>query len=741
MRALDRLEASATFERSASLVRLLRFLIGTAETDPESLKEAVIGVEFYKRDADYDPRLDSIVRVNAMRLRQRLAEFYLAEGSSDPVRITLPRGSYVPILERVGADVGTDTAGPVLEAESAAQARPAALDEAPAAALPDEASADPAKANASGWPWTLGAALLAALGLLCAVALYVADRVRSAPPPFVGATFTQVPLTPGRDLEFEPAVSPDGKRLAYVTRKAPGSSHFGIFLRPMTPGGGDAQMLAAGDGDALYPAWSPDGTRIAFLHCGQGACSIATVPLAGGTVETVETLPRYELPDDQPYYQYRQLNPVWSADGKGVIFPYRGVHDDAERLVLEDLETHTRRQLTFGQPEDEDGAPALSADGKTLAFLRRHVTHTDVMRLDLASGKVAVLAKEPNVTASGLTWAHDGQGVVVGVNRRRGWALLWVPLHGRPRELEVNLPIVMNPVFSSDGNSLMVLAVNRSRNLAKVVGKDGTSQPVFLSRQRNSASAFSPDGKQLAFLSDRSGEFEVWLADRQGTSFTEPRQLTHGLGWYASSLVWSPDGQTLAVGLSNSNVIQVVDARTGALNRLPMPGLDNSVTWSPVWSSDARWIYVSASGERNGIFRVSTTSVPAVEPVTTGTPRELRLDGNRALYFEPAYGDGIFRVALDGSGRSEPVAGLEQIRPSRAWQIQDGTLFFVDVHDPQRRLQADALQSGKRTVLTGPLTRVAFADGTLSYLPKDRLLLYSEWAEAAGSQVIALRWK
>jgi Tol biopolymer transport system component len=729
----ERLEASSVFERSNGLVRLLRFLIEGTERDPESMKEALIGHVFYNRDANYDTRFDSIVRVNVRRLRQRLEEYYAGEGSEDPIRIDIPRGSYRPTISHRGAVSVTPEEevvdAPAVEPEtSRAGAEEQTVASAP---LPEILPA-----RQRGLLWILGTALV--VGIATAIFLFVHTRVSE--PGFVTETLQEVPLTLGRDLEFEPATSPDGKLLAYVSRAA-GATQFQIFMRPFVPDGRREQVLYTGPENALYPAWSPDGRQMAFLRCGIGPCDVATVPVAGGSVHSVQRLPTYALPDDQGYYQYRQLQPIWTAGGKGLIFPYRGVEDNAERLVEQDLATNRRRQLTFGRSSDEDAAPALSPDGRSVAFLRRHFNQTDVMTLELATLKTRVLMQEPNAAVSGLSWSPDGRGVVAGIVRRAGMFPLWVPLAGRPKALEVKLPLVMNPVFAADGKDLMVLTVNRSRNLSVVTGDSSEPQPVFQSRQRNTETAFSPDARQLAFLSDRSGTWEVWIAQREGTHFVSPRQLTQGLGWYPSSLVWSPDGHTLAVGISNTNDIEMVDAHSGAISHLRLPGLENSATWSPEWSRDGHWIYMTAWGDQHGIFRASATPVPAVEQVVQGSAREVRVDGDRALYFTPNYGWGIYRVSLSGDRRAEVVPQLRDVLPSRAWFIQDGALYYFDVHDAVRRLHRFDLATGKITDATGPVPRIAFADGTLSYVAKEHLLVYSEWAEAAGSQILALRWK
>lgn len=98
--ALDRIVASEGFASAGRLPHLLRFLVEAAlagQTD--RLKESVLGIESFGRDADFDPRLDSVVRVEARRLRSRLEEYYAGPGLEDRVRIRLPKGGYVPVFE------------------------------------------------------------------------------------------------------------------------------------------------------------------------------------------------------------------------------------------------------------------------------------------------------------------------------------------------------------------------------------------------------------------------------------------------------------------------------------------------------------------------------------------------------------------------------------------------------------------------------------------------------------------
>jgi len=148
------------------------------------------------------------------------------------------------------------------------------------------------------------------------------------------------------------------------------------------------------------------------------------------------------------------------------------------------------------------------------------------------------------------------------------------------------------------------------------------------------------------------------------------------------------------------------------------------------------------SDVKNGIFRASTTPVPAVQQIYSGPAREIRLDGDRALYFTMRYARGVYRLPLHGAKPfAQPIASLSDVLTSRAWGIADGNLYYCDVHDPTRRLHLYNLATGTIHEASGPLPRIAFLDGTLSYAPQENLLTYSEWAEAAGSQIIALRWR
>src|SRR5580658_504382 len=97
---LRRILESAAFAASARSAQFLRFCVErTRDGQASQLKETTIAVEVFDRPADYDPKSDSIVRVHARRVRERLNLYYRTFGANDPIRIDLPKGGYSPLIE------------------------------------------------------------------------------------------------------------------------------------------------------------------------------------------------------------------------------------------------------------------------------------------------------------------------------------------------------------------------------------------------------------------------------------------------------------------------------------------------------------------------------------------------------------------------------------------------------------------------------------------------------------------
>jgi TolB-like protein len=116
---LDRILASKGFSNAGRMSKLLSYVVDkTLAGEAGQLKEYAVGVEVFERDEKYDPRLDSIVRVEAGRLRTRLDEYYAGIGAASAIRISLPKGGYSAQFNRAEAAAPAVVSAPVTEAPS-----------------------------------------------------------------------------------------------------------------------------------------------------------------------------------------------------------------------------------------------------------------------------------------------------------------------------------------------------------------------------------------------------------------------------------------------------------------------------------------------------------------------------------------------------------------------------------------------------------------------------------------------
>ncbi|WP_306118472.1 MULTISPECIES: hypothetical protein [unclassified Roseitalea] len=103
---------SDTFARADRARALLSYLVETEQRgDAGRLKGFTIAQDVFGKDDDFDPAMDAVVRVQAGRLREHLASFYAGEGRDEPVRIAIPKGTYVPSYVRRGAAGRPEAAG------------------------------------------------------------------------------------------------------------------------------------------------------------------------------------------------------------------------------------------------------------------------------------------------------------------------------------------------------------------------------------------------------------------------------------------------------------------------------------------------------------------------------------------------------------------------------------------------------------------------------------------------------
>src|ERR1019366_5428649 len=477
---------------------------------------------------------------------------------------------------------------------------------------------------------------------LCSVGVVVTLLGRLASGPT--AERKRVALASGAGANAYPAFPADGKRVAYCARGASKGEAFHLFVRTL-PGGAPLQ-LTNGESSDIGPAWSPDGARLAFRRIAEGRTEYIAIPSDGGAERR-----RAEL-GGAPADAAQPLPAVsWTRDGKSLAVVETG-EKQLPLIALVSLADGTVRRITK-PPEGSEGdsPPAVSPDGSTLAFVRGTVPDSaDIYLCDLAGGNLRRLTFDDRAI-HGIAWTPDGQDGGYAANRAGAWRLWRLPAYGgSPREIAMAGAQAHFPAIAPQGHRLAytdspsVSAIWR----AALGAPDSEERSLIRSFGRESAPAYSPDGKRIADVSDETGADEIWVSDAEGGNRV---QLTSLKGPRLSHPRWSPDGRLLllearADSRTEVYTIPAAGGRPDKPYRVRLLGGGGAS-----WSHDGKSIYFQLRGQ---IWKAGANG---------GSPRQLThtlgsgaaeesVDGKYVYYRNRRT---IWRIPAEGGAEQEAI--------------------------------------------------------------------------------------
>jgi Tol biopolymer transport system component len=243
--------------------------------------------------------------------------------------------------------------------------------------------------------------------------------------------------------------------------------------------------------------------------------------------------------------------------------------------------------------------PAFSPDGSKVVFARGSVggLGRDLFVVPVTGGQPKRLTFDNSSTFP--TWTQDGSDIVF-TSSRGGVPSLWriSASGGTPQPVAGVGEKAFCPSISRKGNQLVYQHFIDSFNIWRISLKDGrhsagSPAAVISSRGLNWRPSFSPDGKKIAFESDRLGYSDIWQCESDGSNCAQLTSM-HGT---AGTARWSPDGRYIAFEFQSQHyydvyVLEVPGGRPRLVSTFP--GVDNG---APNWSRDGQWIYFYSKHE------------------------------------------------------------------------------------------------------------------------------------------------
>jgi len=444
----------------------------------------------------------------------------------------------------------------------------------------------------TGWPRPASLAL-AAIVLAAAAAGGAALLRRSADAKDAGPAGGAVAsgfnhrmsqLTTGEGVEEWPAWSPDGSRLAYV---AEADGYRQLFVRTLASG--EERRLTRETRDDIQPVWSPDGRRLAFVRASADSGQLAPSDLNGWYFEGGDIWTLDVASGAMSRLVTAAFGPAWSPDGKRLAFD--AAWAGPRRIWISDTAGLNPRQITSDSSEAVIHAgPRWSPDGRRLVFRRIEGTTSDLLTADVASAATARLTQDAPAELD-PAWSPDGQWIYFSSDRGGGMNV-WrqrVGADGRPGALEqlsTGAGADVEPAPAPDGHRLAFAVRGLNSDVWQLPvspttgAATGPPTPVIVTTRVESRGAWSPDGRTIAFNSDRLGEMSIWLHD---VASGADRRLTSGPGGDYQPQ-WAPDGRTLAFFSARAGSLDVwaVAVEDGRLRRLTNdPAMDINPFFSP----------------------------------------------------------------------------------------------------------------------------------------------------------------
>lgn len=664
---VETITTSPWFANAGRMQALLRHLaVRAIEGRTEDLKESVIGVELYGRTPGYDTKTDGIVRVEAHRLRARLEQYYESGDRHGEVRLRLPKGTYLMSFE-----------------------------------FPAPAK-QPASPQNSVRQVNWGRIVFGTVFLCLVVwASYrFLPREEAPPPPALRQ------LTADTGLTKDPVLSKDGTTLIYASDR---DTDGNLLLWKENLQTGSRIRLTSGDHDDSEPWISPNGRHVAYRSERDGG-ALYRIPIEGGVPEMMARegrRPRYS-PDgvwilywvsDERYApgriyvvpagggEPRRLasefadahNPVWSPDGKAILFCGTRVSNDP-------TQEHDWWVIPF--PE---GTAVKTGAAQRFEELKEHLG--------------GLLRSRADQLGLPLDWVNGHLIFSAALGSLSDVSTLWrmglsddFRVEGQPERLTYGTSADMwamalgnRIVFSGARQQVDIYSVELDPRTGMTKGE---LQRLTRNPQADLQPTLSADGGTLAYMSDRNGRRSVWLLDLQNGIEREIESSP----LRSDRPIFAPSGNRIAYMVMNGAKMSV-RVKDGAQEPSRELAADAGIPTS--WSPDGKWLLFEPGAliPFVGLLNVDTGQKGAALQRSDWGLRSARISPSQKWIAMQVDAGKIRKIMLAPFRPEGHVSPNEWIDLSGentsdflpSWSSSDGLLYFVSERDGTRSIWGQRL--------------------------------------------------
>ena len=582
------------------------------------------------------------------------------------------------------------------------------------------------RSRAARW-WIAALSVLTLTGIAVAVLHFRETPAETAPVRFQ--------IRPPEKYDYATggmALSPDGKRLAFVPTAAGGGTM--LWIRSLDAL--ESRVLPGTEGASYLPFWSPDSRYIAFgvlgklkkvnadggppqtlsevagpvlggswnregiILFGYNAGGIYRVPQAGGTPIKVTT-------SDESKGELGHLRPWFLPDGRHFLYVTRGTVASGNTIYLATLDSPERKKMVESRQAGAYAPPVAGTPYGHLLFLREGTLMAQPMdpkRYDLVGEAFPVAEQVGSVLAMGY-FSVAGNGVLAyrsgNANSVDFSQLTWRDRSGKVLETLLPGPPYTGTIeFSPDRTRAAIEQMDASNNrdlwivdLRRHVASRFTLDPVANERDP----VWSPDGSQLVFSSDRStqGSYRLYHKSAGGNGNDELLIETSGA---SHPLSWSHDGRYLLFNLydKGSDDLWVLPMDSKGAAGKPQPYLQGAFTERQAqFSPDGHWVAYISDESMRGQYQVYVQSFPLgggkfqISTGAGGTMPRWRPDGKE-----------IFYVAADGKLVAVEVKTTPRFEAGAPQPLLD--LRAMPVANPGSVFRYDVAADGKRFLVITP---------------------------------------